>query len=79
MKTIESNPGLTHEAVFEWCIQSASSMLKAMPTPRHQKNFVRKLSDQAQSATQNLLGDLQAGKQAEWDALKHTSDEFIRA
>ena len=44
-KTLENKPLLEHEIVFEWCVQGASSMLKAMK-PRYQKVFLRKLGDQ---------------------------------
>ena len=37
-------PRSEHEAVFEWCVKSATCMLQVMQ-PRHQKSFVRKLSD----------------------------------
>lgn len=79
LKTIESNPSLTHETVLEWCHQSALTMVKAMK-PRNQKTFLRKLSEQVQiSCTlhENLV-DHKEVKNIEWASVKTKSDEFAK-
>ena len=79
LKTMESNPSLTHETVLEWCHQSALTMVKAMK-PRNQKSFVRKLSEQVQiSCTlHESLFDHKEIKNIEWESVKTKSDEFTK-
>ena len=61
-----------HKVIFDWCLKSSNQMLQAM-SYRHQKQFLRKLSDQV-IGMQCL--DLNTSQVGDWAALKETSDKF---
>lgn len=71
----KSSKSKEHEAVFGWCVESVTLMLNVMPL-QHQKNFLRKVSDEVEGT--KIFNDLKQQHQKEWAVLRDTSEQISK-